>query len=159
LLFRIFADLHASILEGPPFLAPDVVPEGTTAFHNELALLAYLRGDRAEGDALMRARREFLVSTGNTHQGYTVTFAGALFSALGPADCEPRTEWVRGHLFHSVFPGIWTFQRAVVAVLLAEREPADAGRLAAAAAQLRRSIHPDPDVAAWFDLRLESLVY
>ncbi len=158
LLFRIFAGLHGRILAGPPFLHPEeLVPSDTTAFHNELAMLAYLRGDFSVGDELMRDRRQFLLSTGNTHQGYTVTFAGALFSALGPPDCEPRTEWVRSHIYDSVFPGIWTFQRTLVAVLLAERGESDRERLLEAAARLRSSISPDPAVAAWFDPRLEAL--
>lgn len=156
-LFRVLADLNLAILRGPPHAEPEGLPAETTAFHNERALLSYLGGHQERGDAFMRERRAFLQSSGSTHQVYTVTFAGALFSALGPPDCEPRSEWVRGHIFDSPFPGIWTFQRALVAMLLAERGGTDAADLAHAARRLRASISPDPQVSAWFGPRLDRL--
>ncbi len=157
-LFAIMSRLNLAILRCEPLESiRDDVPSGTTAFHNELAALAYLHDDAATGDHLLRERHAFLVSTGNTHQGYAPTFSGALFSALGPPDCEPNVEWLVRQIMQPAFPGLWTFQRAITAMLLAQRSGPKARELLDAARRLRSQTTPDETVAAWFDPRLDRL--
>jgi hypothetical protein len=155
-IFETFAVLNLALLAGPPFAEP-ATPPATTAFNNERAALAYLRDDRAQGDALLRERAEFLRSSGNTHQGYSTTYCGALFGALGPPECDPPLDRARHHILRTRLPGIWTFQRAVLGLLLGERDPNGARDLVVAARALRDSINPDPSVAAWYDERLARL--
>ncbi len=154
-LAEIMASLHVALLGGPPFDAPKTPPE-TTAFANELAALAYLRGDRDGGDALLRARHAFLRSTGSTHQSYTTTFAGALFSALGPADTEPATAWLTSEITRPTWPGIWPIQRLLAGIMLLELGRNPDGNLHSALVVLRRQIDPDPVVADWLDPRLDA---
>ncbi len=158
LLFEVLNFLHIALLGGPPFATPDglAIPE-TTAFNNELAMLKYLIGDRDAGDLLMRDRHAYLVSTGNTHQGYGPTFCGALFSALGPADCDPPVAWAKRQLIEPLFPAIWTFQRALVALILSERGGPDAELYRIAANDLRAELEIDAEVKAWFDPRITHL--
>lgn len=155
-LFAIMSRLNLAVLgaEAPNTVAGSV-PTGTTAFNNELALLALIAGEREESNRLFTARSDFLLSTGNTHQGYAPTFAGALFSALGPPETNPRIDWVVRQIVSPVFPGMWTFQRAIVALLLAERSTSDFGQLRDHARRLRNEASPDPEVAEWFDRRLD----
>jgi eukaryotic-like serine/threonine-protein kinase len=157
-LFAIMTRLNSAILRAAPLAeVRDLVPSGTTAFNNELAALAFLARDDEVGHELLRERRAFLVSTGNTHQGYAPTFSGALFSALGPPDCEPDVAWLERQISRPAFPGLWTFQRAIAALLLAERGAGERHDLADWARRLRMETEPDPDVAAWFDSRLDGL--
>lgn len=157
-LFRILAMLHQHILLGSDEGLPrDLVPSDTTAFDNELAVLRYVVGDLDGGDALMRRRYEYLVSTGNTYQGYTVSFAGGLFATLAPPDCSPATTWLDEQLTEPDFPGIWVWARALVALLIAERNDDRSHFYATTARRLRAQFAPDLAVRAWFDPRLDAL--
>ncbi len=158
-LFAIMSRLNLAILRAESLATvQDLVPDGTTAFHNELAALAHIHHAYATSDELLRARHAFLVSTGNTHQGYAPTFSGALFSVLSPSDCEPRIDWFLRQTRNPVYPGLWTFQRALTALLIAERGDADARVFAHEARRLRATIDPDDDVRRWFDPRLDALL-
>ena len=144
------ATLQLRALAGPPWTADDLAFASGTRLHNEIALLAYLRGDDEVADALLQARHDDLVATyGDAYQPFHVLFPGPLVAALGPPGSVPDTAWLTGWLLHPPFPGLWAVHRSAVGGLLARRGGPDAGALRRASLAALASVPADPDVRAW----------
>lgn len=120
---------------------------------NELALLAYLRGDRGRGDDLLRARHSYLVAGGSTYQRYNTLYSGALVAALGPTDIEPRRDWLIEQILTPSMPYMWIVHRAMCAMLLAERG-IESATMREAASRLVKQATPDQQVSAWLEGRI-----
>ncbi len=123
---------------------------------NELALVAYLRGDLELGDQLLADRHEYLISTGSTYQRYNQYFSGALVAALGPPATQPRVDWLVAQILEPEFPMMWAVHRAICAMLLSERGHPDGRALHRGARRLLQRAQPDPVVMQWMTLRLDA---
>ncbi len=153
---REMLGLALRALEGPPWIVDDGQFEGHAA-NNERALLRYLAGDRARGDAFLRARHAALRETGSTYQRYNSAFAGALVAALGPPDTEPRVEWLLQQIFDPPFPYLWLVHRAMAALVLAERGHELRRPLAEQGLVLVGEANADVDVREWLVARLDGV--
>lgn len=123
--FDLLARIQLAILAGPPFRFDEDFP-ATTAFHPERAVLHYLRGERADGDALLAERHKFLASTGNPRQSYGGAVTQRLMAAAGPRTAA-ETAWLDRQFNAPPFPGMWRAHRIIVALVLAEHGDAEFG--------------------------------
>jgi hypothetical protein len=144
-------------LSGPPWSVDDLTAPHDSSTHNERALLHYLRGETRLGDELLRERyRERLAQAAHARQRFTPYFPGALVAALGPSDTDPDVTWLRTWILEEPLPGLWTANRAVAALLLAERSDGDRV-LAEQAVRLIQRLHADAEVSAWIASRCEAV--
>ncbi len=136
-------------------IVPDV-DAPRLAIANELALLAFIRGDRGEADRLLLERHVYLAQSGSTYQRYNQFYPGALVAALGPDETEPATDWLVDQILRPSFPYMWSMHRAICALLLAERGDPRGSELIAAARSLILISEPDDDVASWLGPRIDA---
>lgn len=148
-------DCHARAIDGVDWSEPDV-GDLRVVVANELALLAYLRGDRERGDTLLVERHAHLAATGSTYQRFNHLYPGALVAALGPAVTAPRVEWLVDEIIAAPLPAMWALHRVMCSIVLIERAHPDAQRLRTAARELIDVAQPPVGVAAWMRERLES---
>jgi hypothetical protein len=144
-------------LAGPPWPVDDLQEPHDSSTHNERALLHYLRGEPHLGDELLRDRyQERLAQGAHATQRFTPYFPGALVAALGPADTGPDTEWLRRWIYDAPLPGLWPANRAVAALLLAERSDGDLSLLDHSL-RLIGQLQADTGVSAWIVARCQAL--
>jgi hypothetical protein len=152
---REMFELTLEGLQGPPWVQRGKAPAATAA-HNERALLHLLAGRDDAAAALLRERHRYLVSAGTAYQRFNAYFPGALVSALGPDDTEPRREWLLDQIFRPPMPMLWLVHRAIAALILAERGHPARRDLVQAASEMVDKACPNEVVLAWLVPRLRA---
>ncbi len=150
-------ELHLRAVEGPPWTLDDLPPATGTSAHNERALLHLLRHEQAAADDLLDERSaDRIADAGHAFQRFTPHFPGALVAALGTSATQEQLRWLTGMISDPAFPGLWVIHRAIAAMLLSERLPAEGSGLRDDALHLLDQVPADAPVRAWIASRLES---